>query len=81
MVRNATFADTAWQPKGPTLQLRKDSVMGPFSFMNPTTALYDVKSNDRPDGTTEDLKDVTDPEGQVRAKVQWNARDYRKGMP
>lgn len=78
-MRNVTFAEPQWAPSGPTLQLRKNSVGGPFGFMNPTTALYDIKSNDCPDGRTEDLQDLTDAEKQERAKVRWNARDYRKG--
>jgi hypothetical protein len=77
--RNSGFASSQWQPAGPTLALRKKSVAGPFSFMNPTTAIYDIKSNDRPGGTTADLADLTDAEKQERAKVRWNARDYRKG--
>lgn len=78
--RNASFADDVrWQPSGPTLALRKDSVGGPFGFLNPTTALYDIRSNDEPGGGRADLADLTDTEGQQRAKVRWNARDYRKG--
>ncbi|KAJ6441245.1 endo-polygalacturonase PG1 [Purpureocillium lavendulum] len=77
--RNASFADPRWQPSGPTLALRKGSVAGPFGFLNPTTALYDIQSNDRPGGARADLTDLTDAERQERAKVRWNARDYRKG--
>lgn len=78
--RNASFADDVrWQPSGPTLALRKDSVGGPFGFLNPTTALYDIRSNDEPGGGRADLADLTDAERQERAKVRWNARDYRKG--
>lgn len=79
-VRNAAFADTRWEPAGPTLALRKGSVAGPFGFLNPTTAIYDIQSNDRPGGNREDLADITDAERAERAKVRWNARDYRKGM-
>jgi hypothetical protein len=77
--RNSGFASSQWQPAGPTLALRNKSVAGPFRFMNPTTAVYDIKSNNKPGGTTADLADLTDAEKQERAKVRWNARDYRKG--
>ncbi|KAL3958886.1 hypothetical protein ACCO45_007048 [Purpureocillium lilacinum] len=68
--RNASFADDVrWQPSGPTLALRKDSVGGPFGFLNPTTALYDIRSNDEPGGGRADLADLTDAERQERAKA------------
>lgn len=78
-MRNVSFSASHWQPTGPTLELRKNSVAGPFWFMNPTTALYDINSNNNPNGRREDLSDLTDAEKQERAKVRWNARDYRKG--
>ena len=78
-MRNASFRHPQWAPSGPTLALKDSSVRGPFGFMNPTTALYEIKSNDQAGGRREDLTDLTDAEKQERAKVQWNARDYRKG--
>lgn len=79
-IRSTSFANTRWEPSGPTLALRKTSVAGPFGFMNPTTAIYDIRSNSRPGGHTADLADITNVEKQERAKIRWNARDYRKGM-
>ena len=78
--RSAAFTNDRWEPAGPTLALRKESVAGPFGFFNPTTALYDIQSNDLPGSTRADLADITNPERGERAKVRWNARDYRKGM-
>ncbi|KAI0471564.1 integral membrane protein [Xylariaceae sp. FL0804] len=78
-MRNLNFAHSNFQPTGPSLALRKDSVGGPFKFMNPTTAVYDIQDNGRPGGRKADLADLTDVEKQERAKVRWNARDYRKG--
>ncbi|QPG97340.1 hypothetical protein C2857_006167 [Epichloe festucae Fl1] len=78
-VRSTSFTTPRWEPSGPTLALRKDSVGGPIGFLNPTTAIYDIESNERPGGTRHDLADITDAEKQQRAKVRWNARDYRKG--
>ncbi|KAK9437439.1 Endo-polygalacturonase PG1 [Metarhizium brunneum] len=78
-MRNASFADPRWEPRSPSLALRKNSVAGPFGFLNPTTAIYDIQRNDRPGGDGADAADIADTEGQERAKVRWNARDYRKG--
>ncbi|KAK2600130.1 hypothetical protein QQS21_005145 [Conoideocrella luteorostrata] len=78
-MRSSSFANARWEPSGPTLALRKSSVAGPFGFLNPTTAIYDIASNDRPGGTRADLSDLTDAEKAERAKIRWNARDYRKG--
>ena len=78
-MRNASFFNSQWKPSGPTLALQNSTVRGPFSFMNPTSAVYEIKSNDQPGGKRADLADLTDAEKQERAKVQWNARDYRKG--
>ncbi|KFG82236.1 integral membrane protein [Metarhizium anisopliae] len=78
-MRNASFADPRWEPCSPSLALRKNSVAGPFGFLNPTTAIYDIQGNDRPGGDGADAAGITDTEGQERAKVRWNARDYRKG--
>ncbi|KID74026.1 uncharacterized protein G6M90_00g032880 [Metarhizium brunneum] len=80
-MRNASFADPRWEPRSPSLALRKNSVAGPFGFLNPTTAIYDIEiqRNDRPGGDGADAADIADTEGQERAKVRWNARDYRKG--
>ena len=75
--RNASFANPQFKPSGTTLTLKDSSVRGPFRFLNPTTALYEIKSNISHPGATADL---TDAENQERAKVQWNARDYRKGI-
>lgn len=81
-MRNASFADPRWEPCSPSLALRKNSVAGPFGFLNPTTAIYDIEiqRNDRPGGDGADAADIADTEGQERAKVRWNARDYRKGI-
>ena len=76
-VRNASFANPQFEPSGATLTLRNSSVRGPFRFLNPTTALYEIKSSTSQPGATADL---TDAENLQRAKVQWNARDYRKGI-
>ena len=75
--RNASFASPHFEPSGATLALREETVRGPFRFLNPTTAMYEIRSKASHPGATGDL---TDAENQERAKVLWNARDYRKGI-
>ena len=76
--RNASFADPQFAPSGATLTLHDSSVRGPFRFLNPTSAIYEIRSNASQPGATADL---TDAENLQRAKIQWKARDYRKGIP
>ncbi|TWU74010.1 hypothetical protein ED733_000374 [Metarhizium rileyi] len=81
-MRNSSFPGARWEPSGgPTLALRQNSVAGPFGFLNPTTAIYDIRSNDRPRGRRADLADITDTEKQERAKVRWNARRHVLILP
>lgn len=78
-MRNISFSEPYWQPEGPSLELQRSSVAGPFRFMNPTTALYNIKDNPRRGGRNNSIPDITDVEKQEQGKVRWNARDYRKG--
>lgn len=73
--RSLSFCDTRWELNAPNLALRQDSVAGPFAFLNPTTAIFDICGGD-----TNSLYDITDQEHGQRAKVRWNAREFRKGI-
>lgn len=73
--RSLSFCDTRWTPSGRNLSLREDSVSGPFAFLNPTTAIFDIWTDDG-----NELADVTNPERGQKARVRWNARDFRKGI-
>ncbi|EGX93747.1 integral membrane protein [Cordyceps militaris CM01] len=73
--RALSFCDTRFTPSGPNLALRQGSVSGPLAFLNPTTAIFDICADD--DGLP---SEATDPEhGGERARVRWNAREFRKG--
>lgn len=73
--RSLSFCDTRWTPSGQNLSLREGSVSGPFAFLNPTTAIFDIWTDDG-----NELADVTSPERGQKARVRWNARDFRKGI-
>ncbi|KAJ6787677.1 hypothetical protein PWT90_08375 [Aphanocladium album] len=70
--RALSFCDTRFTPSGPNLALRQGSVSGPFAFLNPTTAIFDIR-------TDEGLANAENPEQGERARVRWNAREFRKG--
>lgn len=70
--RALSFCDTRFTPSGPNLALRQGSVSGPFAFLNPTTAIFDIRN-------AEGLADAENPERGERARVRWNAREFRKG--
>lgn len=72
--RSLSFCDTRWTPSGRNLALRHESVSGPFAFLNPTTAIFDIWTDDG-----NELADISNPELGERARVKWNARDFRKG--
>lgn len=72
--RSQSFCDTRWELQGPNLALRQGSVAGPFAFLNPTTAIFDIRGGD-----SNSLYDITDPERGERARIRWNAREFRKG--
>lgn len=71
--RSISFCDTRFTPSGPNLSLRQGSVSGPFAFLNPTTAIFDIRTDDG-------FADTEHPENGERARVRWNAREFRKGM-
>ncbi|EJP66295.1 hypothetical protein CRV24_009265 [Beauveria bassiana] len=70
--RALSFCDTRFTPSGPNLALRQGSVSGPFAFLNPTTAIFDIRADDG-------LADGEHPEQGERARIRWNAREFRKG--
>lgn len=70
--RALSFCDTRFTPSGPNLSLRQGSVSGPFAFLNPTTAIFDIR-------TDEGFADTEHPERGERARIRWNAREFRKG--
>ncbi|KAM3552777.1 hypothetical protein ARSEF4850_007232 [Beauveria asiatica] len=70
--RALSFCDTRFTPSGPNLALRQGSVSGPFAFLNPTTAIFDIRADDG-------LADAEHPEQGERARIRWNAREFRKG--
>lgn len=72
--RSLSFGDTRWQPAGYHLALREESVAGPVAFLNPTTAIFDICGGDEAG-----LADLTTPGHGQRARVRWNAREFRKG--
>ncbi|OAA55409.1 integral membrane protein [Cordyceps fumosorosea ARSEF 2679] len=69
--RALSFCDTRFTPSGPNLALRQGSVSGPFAFLNPTTAIFDIRTDDG-------LSEAGEGGGE-RARIRWNAREFRKG--
>lgn len=71
--RSLSFCETRFAPSGPNLDLRQGSVSGPFAFLNPTTAIFDIRA-------IEGIAEEEDAERTgKRARLRWNAREFRKG--